>query len=160
MNEFIDANVFLGMHSEDENIRINCKNFFVKRIENEVFMSFETVGECDDVIWSFSRLHQDLYYPFMDRLHTIMKIKRIPYSLKEVKLISSDKEIQKYKAGLNLALSKTHRGVYYTLNQELISSSIANIKTIPDEEIELMFPNDLEKYYKESLILKINLHCL
>lgn len=160
MNEFIDASVFLGMHSTDENIRINCKNFFVRRFSKEIYMSFETVGECDDVIWSFSRIHQDLYYPFMDRLHTIMNIKRIPYSLEEVHLMSLDKSLQKQKSGLNLALSKVHKGAYYTLNQELISSSIDNITTVPDEEIELMFPNELEKYYEESLILKINLLCI
>lgn len=157
MNEFIDVSVFLGMHSTDENIRINCKNFFVRRLSKEIYMSFETVGKCDDVVWSYSRLHQDLYYPFMDRLHTIMNIQRIPYSLEAVNLISLDKSLQNHNLGLNLALSKTHRGVYYTLNQELISSSIDNIKAIPDEEIELMFPDDLEKYYRESLILEINL---
>ena len=156
MNEFIDASVFLGMHSEEENIRIKCKNFFVKRMKKEIIMSFETIGECDHIIWGFSRLHQNSYYPFMDRLHTIMKIKRIPYGLKEVNLMSIDKNLQNYKPGLNLALSITHRGVFYTLNQKLISSSIDNIKTIPDEEVELMFPKDLEKYYEESLILKLS----
>ncbi len=156
MKEFIDTSVFLGMHSEDEKTRIKCKNFFVRRFNKEIYMSFETVGECDDIIWSFPRVHQDLYYPFMDRLHTIMNIIRIPFGLVEVNLVSKDKSLQEHKVALNLALSKINNGVYYSLNQELASSTLDNIKNIPDEEIELMFSNDLEKYYKNSLIIKIN----
>ena len=52
MKEYIDASVFLGMHSPNEAIRIACKNFFVRRLNRSIVMSLEQVGKCDDVIWS------------------------------------------------------------------------------------------------------------
>ena len=85
MKEFIDATIFLGMHSMDEKIRIACKNFFAGRIKNIIWMPLEEVGRCDDVIWRFPRKAQDAYYPFMDNLHSIMKIKRIEYDEEDVK---------------------------------------------------------------------------
>lgn len=157
MKEFIDSSVFLGMHSTDEGIRITCKNFFVKRINSQIFMSFETIGECDDIIWSFSRIYQDSYYPFMDRLHTIMKIKRIPFSLSEVRLLIKDETLKSKKEGLNLAQSIVNKGFYYTFDTKLLSSSIKNIKKLPFENRELPFTKDLENFYQSSLLLRINL---
>ena len=79
MKEFIDSTIFMGMHSVDEKIRIACKNFFIDHLKKTIFMSLESVGKCDDIVWHFDRETQDIYYPFMDRLHTVMDIQRIPY---------------------------------------------------------------------------------
>lgn len=155
MNEFIDASIFLGMHSEDEIIRINCKNFFVKRIDKEIYMSLETIGKCDDIIWKFSRKLQDLYYPFMDRIHTIMKIKRIPYTYKEIANIKTKINAWKLSAELNLALTRSNKGILYTLNKKLLASSLNEIKNIPLENVELKFSKEIETYYKNSLVLRI-----
>lgn len=67
---FISAEVFLGMHSKNEKVRITCKNFFVERMHEKIFITFEEVGKCDHVIWSLPRKIQSAYYPFMDELHS------------------------------------------------------------------------------------------
>ena len=74
--DFIDASLFMGMHSQDEATRIACKNFFVERLHSSVMMSLEHVGRCDDMVWQYGREVQDAYYPFMDNLHTDMRIVR------------------------------------------------------------------------------------
>jgi hypothetical protein len=67
---FVDASVFLGMHHRDESVRNHSLWFFRHQYAAAVKMNYEQVGICDAVIWQESREVQDLYYPFMDRLHT------------------------------------------------------------------------------------------
>src|SRR5690348_16405212 len=76
---FIDASLFLGMHAISHTLRSACKAFFVEHFADEVFMSLEQVGLCDDIIWRHPRAIQDHYYPFMDLLQSEMRIRRIPY---------------------------------------------------------------------------------
>jgi hypothetical protein len=77
---FIDATTFLGMNALNDRLRCTNINFFAGRYHQQVNMALEQVGLCDDVIWQYSRHEQDLYYPFMDCLHTEMDIQRTPYS--------------------------------------------------------------------------------
>ncbi|WP_201294684.1 MULTISPECIES: DUF6190 family protein [unclassified Nocardiopsis] len=63
---FVDADVFMGMHHENEALRRGCKAFFVERLKGRVAMSLEQVGRCDDLVWRRPRELQDAYYPFMD----------------------------------------------------------------------------------------------
>lgn len=83
---FIDATVFLGMHHRDERTR-NCSlSFFQSHFTSDhVRMNYEQIGICDAIIWQQSRKLQDIYYPFMDLLHTEMKIHRVGYKVNEVK---------------------------------------------------------------------------
>lgn len=72
----VDATVFLGMHHRDDELRRRSLGLFCSFFTRKVRMNYEQVGICDAVIWQQSREVQDLYYPFMDRLHTDMKILR------------------------------------------------------------------------------------
>lgn len=76
---FVDATVFLGMHHEDVTKRNQALGFFSGNFRGRVFMNYEQVGICDAVIWRQNRHTQDLYYPFMDRLHSDMDIVRGGY---------------------------------------------------------------------------------
>ncbi|MBU1111337.1 MAG: DUF6190 family protein [archaeon] len=157
MIEFIDASVFLGMHSPNEKIRIACKNFFVKRLNQSVTMSLEQVGKCDDVIWScFTDEEQAEYYPFMDRLHTMMKIKRIPYSNNDVQVSLSEFNLACLplfgKLTLGMAMSK--EGILYTVDPTLLVGDLP-VKLLVGDDEELSFPEELEKHYQRSLKVRI-----
>lgn len=83
---FIDATVFLGMHHRDEITRNSCLSFFQSHFTSDrVRMNYEQIGICDAVIWQQSRQSQDIYYPFMDLLHSEMKIHRVGYTFDEIK---------------------------------------------------------------------------
>ncbi len=83
---FIDATAFLGMHHRDEMTRNTSLSFFQSHFTSDcVRMNYEQIGICDAVIWQQSRQSQDIYYPFMDLLHTEMKIHRVGYTFSEVK---------------------------------------------------------------------------
>lgn len=149
----IDASVFLGMNSNDEIIRVSCKNFFIENQNAEILMNFEQIGFCDDVIWSFPFKLQSIYYPFMDMFHSVMPIKRMPYSTYSIDNISSDEEFPIiYK--LNIAFAKEHNATIYSLNSVLYQQ--ANAKEISIGKNEKSFNEELEKYYQESLILRID----
>ena len=154
--EFIDATVFMGMHSKHEETRIACKNFFVQRTNHLIYMSFENVGKCDDLVWPFDRITQDVYYPFMDRLHTFMRIKRLPYSTKELHLLPkpifpSLNPFQK----LTLLMVIAHKGKLYTFDKKLLSLELSFISKPALSKRELSFKNELEKYYSPSLALRL-----
>lgn len=162
MKEFIDAFLFLGMHSYDENKRIACKNFFVERFSRQqpVWISLEQVGFCDHIIWGFKRSLQDLYYPFMDRLHSEMDIRRIPYSKKHVSKISSDftfDRIEDIHHFLCLMVICQNGTLYTTQNLENIDSMQERIKHPIFGRKELFFPRELEDLYQDSLTLRV--HC-
>jgi len=154
MKDFVDATVFMGMHSKNEEERIACKNFFVKRISKPVWMSLEQVGRCDDIIWrKFSRRVQDLYYPFMDKLHTIMAIKRVPFDKKTIDLLSSVDDELSQGEKLTVAMASAHGGRLYTLNTHLLELNKDSIVK-PHSGDELKFPEGLEDAYQESLVLR------
>jgi Family of unknown function (DUF6190) len=77
---FVDATVFLGMHHRNAVLRSLSVAFFVRLFHRRVSMNYEQVGICDAVIWKQRREVQDLYYPFMDRLHSEMTIVRNGYT--------------------------------------------------------------------------------
>ena len=117
-------------------------------------MSLENVGKCDDVVWQFDRNTQDNYYPFMDRLHTVMNIKRIPYD---------DKSIQnstKIKRGnlstkQKLTLAMASNGILYTFDKKLLSMGLKFVRQPDILEQELKFPKSLETWYNKSLKLRV-----
>jgi hypothetical protein len=91
---FLDASIFLGMHHEDEQVRQRSLAFFRCYFASQVRMSFEQVGICDAIIWRQSREVQDLYYPFMDVLHSQMQILREGYEFREIELALEHRELQ------------------------------------------------------------------
>ena len=154
MKEYIDASVFLGMHSTDEKTRIACKNYFVTRLNDRVEISLEQVGKCDDVIWQYSREKQDAYYPFMDNLHTIMNILRVAYTEKDIQEATTNPKLQdlsisdRLTAGMVIA-----RGAeLYSVNQKLVGKEYVRS---PEASKELSFPQDLEDLYQQSLEVRI-----
>jgi hypothetical protein len=94
----IDASVFMGMHARDDVTRGTCATFMAGRFDAGVVMSWEQVGRCDDIVWSFARDVQDAYYPFMDVLHSTMPFTRRPYDVCDLELALRDRRL----AGLPL----------------------------------------------------------
>ncbi|GEM_PF-1087160 len=177
MNDFIDASVFLGMHSKDENTRVACKNYFVQRLNNQICMSLEQVGKCDDIIWRYTREQQDAYYPFMDNLHTVMDIERISYNEKDIQEAQFNQRLHgldlsdRLTAGMALA-----RGVVlYSVNPQLVNFKpkppinrldrevaidhkwfeISDFICSPEIGKEQTFLDELERLYQQSLAVRI-----
>ena len=158
MKEYVDASVFLGTQSADEKTRIRCKNFFVKRLKagKSVIMNLEQVGRCDDVIWEFSREEQDAYYPYMDNLHTLMKMQRIPYEDSDIKIAKKLKLKYlslKEKLAVNMVIARGGR--LYSVNPKLLVHKDLPVSSPPYSK-ELLFPPALEKHYQASLKLRIS----
>ena len=152
----IDASVFLGMNADDEVTRISCKNFFIENSDAEIFMSFEQIGLCDNVIWSYSFDLQALYYPFMDLFHTVMPIKRLPYTDQTLLNLAENINLTLTER-LNISFAKEHNTSVYSVNTDLINKCNMVVK-IPESYIENKFDADLEGYYQTSLKLVIDTH--
>jgi len=90
----IDASVFLGLHHHDAGLRQRSLGLFRGRFTARVQMNYEQIGICDAVIWRQRREVQDLYYPFMDRLHSEMQIVRAGYAIGELDLAVGHRELR------------------------------------------------------------------
>ena len=154
MKEYIDASVFLGMHSADEKTRIACKNYFVTRLNDQVGMSLEQVGKCDDVIWQYSREEQDAYYPFMDNLHTVMDIQRLGYDEKDIQEATNNPDLQDLEISdrLTAGMAIARGAELYSVNPKLVGKDYVHS---PEASKELSFPQALEELYKQSLEVRI-----
>jgi hypothetical protein len=154
--ELIDSSVFLGMHSVNEEIRISCKNYFVERLQTTIGMSLEHIGGCDNIIWLYPRELQDAYYPFMDTLHTIMKMNRLPYKENDIKVALADSELQALSMydRLLIAFAKNRKQVVYTVNKQLLNGNYLPV-CHPEFKSEKPFTDFLEDLYQTSLKLRI-----
>ncbi|MAG60282.1 hypothetical protein CL619_00700 [archaeon] len=154
MKEYIDASLFLGMHSADEKTRVACKNYFVTRLNDQVGMSLEQVGKCDEVIWQYQRDEQDAYYPFMDNLHTIMDIQRKGYHEKDIQEATTNPDLQDLSIANRLTLGMViSRGAeLYSVNPELAEKDYVRS---PETGEELSFPQPLEEMYQQSLEVRV-----
>jgi hypothetical protein len=152
--DVLDATVFLGMHSEDAEIRQSCKSFFVERLSRTIVMSLEQVGLCDDVIWRHDRRLQDLYYPFMDTLHSVMDIRRVPYTEQDVRLALSDASWPTvcFSRRLTLAAAANGGSVLYSLDEALLAAPLG-ARIPPRSGAGAVFPPLLEDLYQRSLAL-------
>jgi hypothetical protein len=160
MKKFIDYTVFMGMHCTDDNIRVACKNFIIRAMTKKepIYFSLEQIGKCDDIIWSnFSNSKQAEYYPFMDNLHSLMNIKRKPYSQNDFIIASTNKNLTKLPFNIKMMISQaiTNKGVLYTVNQKLIRRNNIPVKKL-ESGTELKFPKKLEQLYQRSLSLRIS----
>ncbi|MCX2185253.1 hypothetical protein KV205_32790 [Streptomyces sp. SKN60] len=161
---FIDADLFLGMNSADDDVRIACKAFFVERLGGRVTMSLEQVGRCDDVIWGYSRELQDLYYPFMDHLHTVMDISREGYEPADAQLaLAEDSGLPArlpFTDRLLLAQVIHRKGLLHTAGPRLGAFGGLPVRTVaarPAGAPEPSFPEPLERLYRTSLALRLPL---
>jgi len=154
MREYIDASIFLGMHSKNEKIRIVCKNYIVRRLNNQISMSLEQIGICDNIIWQYPREQQDAYYPFMDNLHTIMNICRVSYTEKDIREAIKNPQLQDLNISdrLTVAMVWVQGAELYSVNPLLKCRDSVHF---PEAGKELTFPLQLEKLYQQSLAVRI-----
>ncbi|WP_405852761.1 DUF6190 family protein [Streptomyces sp. NBC_00090] len=163
---FIDATLFMGMHSKDDAVRVAAKSFFADRLAagtaGRVVMSWEQVGRCDDLVWGYERGVQDDYYPFMDVLHTDLAIDRIAYDEADVRLALTAPELDGLPTHERLLLAQVigRGGTLYTASPRLLGTSGLPVVPIagpgaaaPAEEPS--FPAYLEDLYRRSLVLTV-----
>jgi Family of unknown function (DUF6190) len=155
-SDFFDASVFLGMNSDDEDLRTTSKNFFVTRFDRVVLTSLDQVGACDDVIWRYARDLQDVYYPFMDVLHSVMRIDRQPFAEADLIRAVYDRRLHRLAVGERLLIGKVVQtgGRLYSLRRHLIEQRDLPVQ-MPEPGPELRFPDHLETLYHASLRVRI-----
>ncbi|WNV85417.1 DUF6190 family protein [Umezawaea sp. Da 62-37] len=153
----IDASMFMAMNSADERIRLAGKRFFVERLDAGAIMSLEQVGRCDAVIWgSHSRAEQDAYYPFMDNLHTDMRIDRVGYDEQDLRVALTSALLTGLPLDrrLTVAFALNRGGTLYTVDPMLVDRTDLALGPLPDGD-EVAFPEPLERMYRESLALLV-----
>jgi len=122
---FIDASLFMGMHSNDEKTRNQSLSIMSEHFPHCIYMNLEQVGMCDEYVWRYSRNIQDDYYPFMDVLHSEMDINRIGYCSNDIIRFSKDKRLSDKKLSLQNALlvaqTINNNAVLYTHDKSILS---------------------------------------
>jgi hypothetical protein len=163
IQEFVDASLFMGMHSIDEAVRIACKNYFVDRYDQVIGMSDDQAGKCDRIVWQYSREIQDIYYPFMDRLRTDMDIQGLEYEAEDIAIAQNDPRLEGLSMSqkLTLAMAIARQGKLYTVDKALhrLNLTPSQEKQLPicqpEIGVEKSFPDTiLEECYQRSLNLK------
>ncbi|ARZ66273.1 DUF6190 family protein [Streptomyces sp. HU2014] len=156
---FLDASLFMGMHSTDPSLRAAATAFFAAHLERPVVMTYEEVGRCDDYVWRFPREVQDAYYPFMDVLHSLMPIRRRAYDadvLAALPGLPSQAEELRPRDRLLLASVVAAGGELVTLNPRLTALTGLGlpVRTPGPAADRGIFPADLDKLYEQSLVLE------
>ncbi|MFJ1703344.1 DUF6190 family protein [Kitasatospora sp. NPDC088346] len=154
---FIDGTAFMAMHSSDETVRRSFKEFFVSRLSGRVILSLEQVGWCDNLVWQYSRQIQDAYYPFMDNLHTDMRIDRIGYSDGDLAAAAGTPELAGLPLTQRLLLGQVvnRGGTLVTADPALRAMPGLPVATVPLPAREPVFPGLLEPLYQDSLALRV-----
>lgn len=152
---FIDASVFLGMHHEDNLIRQRSLAFFRSHYEQRARMNFEQVGICDAIIWRQPRRVQDVYYPFMDLLHSDMQILREGYAFREINLAVNDRQLQELRPEQALLAAQvllSKGGLLFTHDPALLElpcleSRLGDFDSLSQRRA---FPAELQGLYEAS----------
>ncbi|MCT2594720.1 DUF6190 family protein [Streptomyces sp. N2-109] len=154
---YIDATLFMGMHSKDDAVRLAAKAFFTGHLDGSVRLSWEQVGRCDDLVWGFSRAEQDAYYPFMDVLHTDMDIVRTGYDETDVRRAFTAPELAALPAHERLLLAQVinHGGTLHTASPRLTHRTDLPVAPLTAPPAETAFPESLERLYRDSLMLTV-----
>jgi hypothetical protein len=159
--EYIDAALFLGMHSVDDRLRIDCKAFVADRVRRRLTISLEQVGRCDDVVWRYGREVQDAYYPFMDILHTVMDIERPAYEEEDVRRgldLPADAPLPVHER-LLLGMVLNRHGSLTTASPRLLADGVDPVLPVRAPPAvagdEPSFPDELERLYRNSLALRV-----
>lgn len=155
-NPTVDATVFLGMHHRDAVLRQRSLGLFCSLFSAAVRMNYEQVGICDAVIWQQSRQVQDLYYPFMDRLHTDMQIQREGYERAALELALGHPELQALRPeqALQAAEVMARGGALATHDPELqrLACLRGHLWEFPASAAPAVFPGELQALYETSQI--------
>lgn len=156
MVPFIDASVFLGMHHSNDVIKEQSIKFFHSYFQKSVRMNYEQIGLCDAVIWEQNRSVQDSYYPFMDVLHTDMKIIRNGYHFDDIAIASSDSKLGKLKPEKRLLCAQILRTKtpLFTHDPELQNLECLQpyLEKFEHLKPDSAFPPHLTELYKKSQI--------
>ncbi|MFD3532574.1 DUF6190 family protein [Streptomyces sp. NPDC058664] len=163
---FVDATLFMGMHSKDGAVRLAAKAFFAGRLAagdaGRVLMSWEQVGRCDDLVWAYERGVQDDYYPFMDVLHTDLAIERIGYDEDDVRRALTLPALDGLPTHERLLLAQVigRGGVLHTASPRLAGTTgLPVVPIVPDGSAgtirDTAFPAYLEDLYQRSLVLTV-----
>ena len=159
--EYLDHRVFLGLNAASEPVRRRCKALVAARMRSTpyavLFMTFDQVGRCDDVIWRFSRRLQDAYYPFMDALHSHRCLQREGYQDSTLQLAAADGRLRALPAADRLLVARAleRQGTVYTLDAGLLARPELPVRPPPAADAEVAFPDWLESLYRQSLELRI-----
>jgi hypothetical protein len=154
---YIDYTVFLGMNAAEPSVRLDCKGLLVARLEGRLFMTWDHVGRCDDIIWSHERALQDRYYPFMDVLHSRPFLTREGYQDSTLRLASADRRLASLPVLQRLLVARAieQDAVLYTVDPVLAGRTDLPVRSPPRCERELAFPPPLEALYQDSLGLHL-----
>lgn len=151
---FLDATVFLGMHHRDDQIRRRSLEFFRTCYRRHAWMNYEQIGLCDAIIWRQRREIQDLYYPFMDRLHSDMHIVREGYLPAELELARSHRELAQLRPeqALLAAQIMVRDAVLATQDPALIALAClrSRLWDFATADRDAAFPAELQALYETS----------
>jgi hypothetical protein len=157
--EYVDYSVFLGMNAASDRVRLSCKAFVVERLKTTMWMSWDHIGRCDDVIWRYSRKLQDLYYPFMDGLHSHRCIQREGYEESTLRLALADPRLQRLPVFQRLLVARAleRAAVVYSVDPAMLREEELPIRRPAAPGAEREFPEWLEALYRTSLQLRVPL---
>jgi hypothetical protein len=155
----IDATVFMGMHHQNPDIRARSLGFFTQRYHSEVRMSFSQIGVCDAIIWKKARELQDVYYPFMDVLHSDMHILRAGYSNAALHRAASSPALAGLSAEKRLQAAQVLEAncLFYTHDRDFQDCEALkpHLAAFDAEPVAHTFPEHLQRLYDASLALVI-----
>lgn len=153
----VDAYGFLGMHHPQARVRRDWKSFFVRNLDRPLLMNLEQVGVCDDLVWGTPREVQDAYYPFMDVLHTVAAVRRLPYTEADLNAATTEPDLDGLPVTQRLlvAFTRRHGALLTTRDPELLARTGLPVRRVPRGDEHDVFPGDLERAYQESLVLSL-----
>jgi hypothetical protein len=155
--EYIDYTVFLGLNAAKESVRRGCKALVASRLSSTLFMTWDHVGRCDDVIWGYSRALQDRYYPFMDSLASHPFLRREGHEESTLLLAASDRRLQGLPVLYRLLLARALEldSIVFTVEPSLVDRTDLPVRSPPPSDVEVPFPDWLEPVYQGSLELRL-----
>ena len=155
----IDATVFMGMHHQNADIRARSLGFFTLRYHSDVRMSFSQIGICDAIIWKKTRELQDVYYPFMDVLHSDMNILRAGYSNAVLSRAANSAALSVLPAEKRLQAAQVLEAncLFYTHDRDYqhCEALKPHLAAFDSEPVADTFPQILQRLYDASLDLVI-----
>ncbi|OUR91755.1 hypothetical protein A9Q81_17580 [Gammaproteobacteria bacterium 42_54_T18] len=158
---FIDASLFMGMHSSDDKKRNQSLSIMSEQFPKCIYMNLEQVGMCDEYVWRYTRNIQDDYYPFMDVLHSEMDINRIGYCSNDIIRFNKDKRLSdksiSIQSALLVAQTINNNAVLYTHDKSILSLDYFReyLGFVPNEQCINQKRNDrfspkLDRLYENS----------
>jgi hypothetical protein len=153
----IDASVFMGMHAQDDDTRLACMSFMAARFEAGVVLSWEQIGRCDDIVWSYARDVQDAYYPFMDVLHSTMSLARRPHDAADLELALRDRRLTglPMHEALAVAMACNREAPLVTISARLHERRGLPVRR-PAGTPAASFPEPVATLYAQSLRLRVD----